>query len=68
MIYDKPDNESFKDWVKKVQCNAALAITGAIRDTSRERIYNELGLEFLVDRRRYRKMTFFCKYHKYAPK
>ena len=51
IIYDKPDNESFKDWVKKVQYNAALAITGAIRDTSRECIYNKLGLESLADRR-----------------
>ena len=51
IIYDKPDNESFKDWVEKVQYNAALAITGAIRGTSRERIYNELGLESLADRR-----------------
>ena len=36
---DKPDNESFKDWVEKVQYNAALAITGAIRGTSRECTY-----------------------------
>ena len=40
IIYDKLDNESLKDWVEKVQYNAALAITGAIRGTSRERIYN----------------------------
>ena len=51
IIYDKPDNESFKDWVEKVQYNAALAIRGVIRGTSRERIYNELGLESLADRR-----------------
>ena len=36
IIYDKPDNESLKDWVEKVQYNAALAITGTIRGTSRE--------------------------------
>ena len=69
MIYDKPDNESFKDWVKKVQYNAALVITGAIRSTSRERIYNELILESLADRRWYRSMTFFHKIVKnLAPK
>ena len=44
MIYDKPDNESFKGWLEKIQYNAALAITGAIRGTLPERIYNELGL------------------------
>ena len=57
--YDKPDNDSFKDRVEKVQNNATLAITGAISGTSRQRIYNELGLELLADRRWYRKMTFF---------
>ena len=27
IIYDKPANESFKDWVEKFQYNAALVIT-----------------------------------------
>ena len=36
-----------------------LAITSTIRGTSTERIYNELGLESLADRRWYRKMTLF---------
>ena len=31
VIYDKPDNESFKDWLEKVQYNAVLAVTCAIR-------------------------------------
>ena len=31
-------DNSFKDWLEKVQCNATLAIAGAIRCTSRERI------------------------------
>ena len=35
IIYDKP---VFKDWLEKVQYNAALAITGTIRGTSRERV------------------------------
>ena len=41
IIYDKPNNKSFKDYSEKVQYNSTLAITGAIRGTSRERIYNE---------------------------
>ena len=54
---------------EKVQYNATLGITGGIRRTSRECIYNELGLESLADRRWYRKMTFFCKIVKnLAPK
>ena len=69
IIYDKPDDKSFKYWLEKVQHNAALTITGAIRGTLRERIYNELGLESLPDRRWYRKMTFIYKIVKnLAPK
>ena len=30
MIYDKTGNESFKDWLEKVQYNAIVAFTGAI--------------------------------------
>ena len=33
--------------MESVQYNAALAITGAIRSTSREKLYQELGLESL---------------------
>ena len=51
IIYGKPKNESFKDWLEKIHYNAALAITGAIRGTSQERIFNEIGLESLADRR-----------------
>ena len=50
-IYDKLENESFKNWFEKTQYNSALTITGAFRDPSRERIDNKLGLESLVNRR-----------------
>ena len=59
IIYEKPDYESFKDWLEKVQYNATLAIKSTIKGTSTECIYNELGLESLADRRWYRKMTLF---------
>ena len=36
----------------------ALAITGTIRGTSKEKLYNELGLESLQNRRLYRKLSF----------
>ena len=38
-----------------------LAITGAIRGTSREKLYQELGLEYLSDRRWCRRLCFFYK-------
>ena len=53
IIYDKPFNESFKRKIEMVQYKAALVITGAIKgtDLSRDRLYQELGLESLADRR-----------------
>ena len=35
--------------MESIQYNAALAITGAIRGTSREKLYQELGLDSLKD-------------------
>ena len=59
IIYDKPFNEAFKEKLEKVQYSAALIITGAIKDFSRERLFKELGPESLCDRRWYRKLVFF---------
>ena len=62
IIYDELDHEYFnKDWLEKTQYNPALTTTGVIRGTSRERIYNERGLEPLADRRLYRKTTSFIR-------
>ena len=38
IIYDHPSNESFCNLIEKVQYNAALAITGAIKGTSQLKI------------------------------
>ena len=46
-MYNKPDNETFTNKIEKARFGVALAITGAIRGTSREKCYAELGLEFL---------------------
>ena len=51
IIYDQTFNNSFHQKIESLQYNAALAITGAIRGTSREKIYQELGLESLQQRR-----------------
>ena len=62
VIYDKPLTESFKDKLEMVQYNAALVITGAIKGTSRDRIYRELGLKCsLAEWRWSRKIFFFHK-------
>ena len=47
LLYDKTFNSSFLDRLESTQYNACLAITEAIRGTSREKLYPELGLEHL---------------------
>ena len=44
---------SFQQKIESIQYNAALAITSAISDSSREKLYQELGLETLHQRRLY---------------
>ena len=61
VIYDNPSNETFCQMIESVQYNAALAITGAIRGSSREKLHQELGFESLRDRRWYRKLCFYYK-------
>ena len=61
VIYDQPENESFSSKIESVPCNASLAMTGAIRGTSREKLYEELGLESLRSRRWLRHMCYFYK-------
>ena len=51
VIYDQPHNDTFCKSIESVQYNAALAITGTIKGTSPERLYQELGFESLRNRR-----------------
>ena len=52
VIYDQHYNNSFHQKLESIPYNAAvLALTGAIRGSSREILYQELGLESLKQRR-----------------
>ena len=51
----------FHESLESIQYDAALAITGAIRGSSREKPYHELGFESLQQRRWYRKLCLFFK-------
>ena len=55
---------SFHHKLESIQYNACLAITGAIRGTSKEKLYQELGLESLQLRLWYRKLGMFYKIYK----
>ena len=61
MMYDQTFNMSFQEKMGTIQYNAALAITGAIRGSPREKLYPELGLETLQQQRWYRKLCCFYK-------
>ena len=68
VIYDQPSNDSFSNKIESIQYNAALAITGAIRGTSKDKLYRELGLEHLSSRRWFKRFCLFHKiYHKKSP-
>ena len=58
-----------KTKMENIQYESCIAITGAIRGTSREHSYHELGLKSLGDQRWCRKLTFFYKImNELAPK
>ena len=65
IIYHKHDPDLKLEFTKKklesTQYSAALAVSGAWRGTSRQKLYDELGWENLYDRKGYRKMTHFYK-------
>ena len=45
--YDQAYTASFHQKIGSIQHKSALAITGAIRGTSTEKLYHELGFETL---------------------
>ena len=50
--------KTFKNKIEKVQWRARLAITYATQGTTRERLYDELGLQSLAKRRWRSKLIF----------
>ena len=60
VIYDETYNKTFHQKLESIRYNACLALSGAIRGSSRE----ELGLESLQLWRWYRKLSLFYKVFK----
>ena len=61
IIYDQPHNVSFCEKLESVQYKAALAIAGAIKGISRNKIYEELGIQSPKARRWYRRLSCISK-------
>ena len=55
------NNDPFCNIFERVQYNATLAVTRAVRKTSLLKIYKELDLESLKFRRWLRSLCSFCK-------
>ena len=52
IVYDQPNNKSLSAKIESLRCNAALAITGAIKDSSKEKCIKSyvLNLQKIDDR------------------
>ena len=61
IFYDKPENQNFQNKLEKVQYKACLVIIGAIQGTSRQKVYDALGLHTLIERRWCSNLNFFYK-------
>ena len=60
-INSKPFNEPFKTKIEVIQYQVGLAITGAIKVTSWDHLYQEIDLGSLADRRWSHKIFFSYK-------
>ena len=67
VIFDKPSNVTFSNESETAQHNAALAIAGTIKDTSKEKVYQELGFETIKERRFPRLYCFYKNLNNKAP-
>ena len=64
VLFDQAFNASSHEKLESIQYNACLALTGTIRGTSKEKLYQKLGLESLQLCRWYRKFCLFYKIFK----
>ena len=61
ITYDQTYNASFQQKAESIQYNIAVASTSAIRRASKEKLFEELGLESLQHGQWYRKLCCFYK-------
>ena len=61
IVYDQSYNTSLHQRLESLQYTSALATTGAICGTLKEKLNSELDLESLQNGRWYRKLSFYTK-------
>ena len=64
IIYDETYSEIFHQKLEYIQYNACLALSGAIRESSREKLYHEFSFKSLQRRHWCRKLCLFYKIFK----
>ena len=60
-FYNKPKNMNIFNKIESREYNTALAITWGVRGLSKEKLYQELGFEYLSSRRWLRKLCLHYK-------
>ena len=58
VVYDQPDLSCLISKNELAHSNVALAVLGAIKKGSKEKLYQELGIESLKERRWLRQFSF----------
>ena len=61
VTFDKPSNAALSNRIESDRYNAALEITGTIRGTSKEKLYQERGFETIKERKWFRRLCSFYK-------
>ena len=61
VVFDQAFNNTFHQRLESIQYNTALAITGVIGRTSKEKFYQELSFQSLQFRRWFLKLSLFYK-------
>ena len=58
-IHDQACNIYFQNKIESIKYNATLTVSGTKRASTREKLYQEIGLEALQQKRWYRKLCCF---------
>ena len=61
VIYDQTNNDEFSEKTESIHYNIALAITGAIKGTTKEKLYQALDPKSLKDRSWVRRLWYLYK-------
>ena len=61
ILYDKPNNKNFQNKLERAQYTACPTIIAAIQGTWRAKLFDELGLSWLIKTRWRKKLIFLYK-------